>query len=165
MDTKQIEKNIASIASRGAKLDGDIQRTGLAIIEHVEQHGDVTLANRLYCAMPKGSRSNALLAWFLEFGKFSVTEDRKVAKEAPLTFDRSKQTDVAGAQAKPWHEFKKAANPADEFNLAAELEKFQHKIQAAVEKGKVPATDPMVQQIMHWNSNSPAVKAAQAAVN
>lgn len=66
-DAKAVRASIASIKTRGAKLDADIHATGVQCILHFEAHGDATLATNLYHAMPKSGRREALKVWFTTF--------------------------------------------------------------------------------------------------
>src|SRR5574337_342395 len=96
MNAAGIEK---AIKGRGAKLDADIQTAGLSIINHVAEHGDTTLADRLFDAMPKGSRRVMLAEWFVAFGMIR-TLDKKVAEDkaaldasrGPSNFQRAPKT-------------------------------------------------------------------------
>ena len=92
---------IESIRTRGKKLDNDIWIAAVSVTAHADAHGDVTLANTLVDAMPKGSRVNALLAYLECFGKFTYDDEKK-----ELCFDKSKTTDLEGAQVASWVEFK-----------------------------------------------------------
>lgn len=102
--TDAITKAINSIETRGKKLDQDIQIAACSIIGHIDEHGDVTLANTLINAMPKGSRVNALLDFINTFGKVSYDEAEKA-----FTFNRDKKTDLVGAVGIMWTEFKPEA--------------------------------------------------------
>ncbi len=92
---------IESIRTRGKKLDADIWLAAVSVTAHAEAHGDVTLANTLVDAMPKGSRVNALLSHLECFGKFTYNDKKK-----ELAFDKSKTTDIEGAMGKSWVDFK-----------------------------------------------------------
>lgn len=72
MSAAEINKAIASIHTRGKKLDADIQTAGLSILNHANEHGDSTLADKLVLALPKGSRKLALTEWLLEIGRAHV---------------------------------------------------------------------------------------------
>jgi len=76
---------IKSIQTRGNKLDSDIHIAGCSCLYHIEQHGDVTLLNRLVEAMPKGSRVNALREWAECYGKVKYNNESKC-------FDYSKKS-------------------------------------------------------------------------
>lgn len=115
-ETKAINQAIDSIARRGKKLDEDIQHVGLSVIQHADTHGDITLINRLYLAMPRGSRRSALTHWLLAFAKVSANtgEDKK---EKPFIFNRMKETDMVGAVEMPWYNCKPDAAPDEVFDL------------------------------------------------
>lgn len=146
-DYKRISGIIKTIATRGASLDKLIQTTGLDILKHIEQHGDVSLACKLYKAMPKGSRRNALAGWFIAFGKLKAQDDKSKSQEFPLVFDRSKVTNIEGATDKPWFEFKKEKDIADEFSLDHAIAVFRAKVQRAIDKGQLEENDERVAQI------------------
>ncbi|APL99463.1 hypothetical protein FDH29_gp05 [Aquamicrobium phage P14] len=121
MDKVQIEKAILSIRTRGAKLDNDIQVTGLSILRHVDAHGDITLANRLYLAMPKGSRRNSLALWMVAYGKLKINQDKATSKDMPMVFDKSSTTDMVEAAKVKWFEVKPERELDQEFDVKAAL--------------------------------------------
>lgn len=112
MNATEINKAIASIAARGKKLDADIQTAGLSILNHVQEHGDSTLADKLVLALPKGSRKLALTEWLLAFGKLRILsktnpdDAARIAGGAIFAYDKTKSTDLESASAKPWFDFK-----------------------------------------------------------
>src|SRR5574337_881226 len=123
MNAAGIEKAIKSIQGRGAKLDSDIQTAGLSIINHVAEHGDTTLADRLFDAMPKGGRRVMLAEWFVAFGMIR-TLDKKVAEDKAaldagrhFKIDRTRSTNLDGAVAKPWFEMKPEQAAAEAFDV------------------------------------------------
>lgn len=147
LNRAEIDKAIASIQSRGAKLDKDVHVTGVSILAHIEQHREVSLMVKLFNALPKGSRRNALVAWAIQYGQVAVNMDKATAKDFPLVFDKSKATRLTEANANPWFNFKKEKAPADEFSFDDELAKFTAKIDAWVKAGKISANDPRVAAI------------------
>ena len=100
-ETSDIVSAIEDIRATGKKLDSMIQVAACSVIQHVEKHGDITLVNTLIDAMPNGSRVNALRDFIATFGKVSYDDAAKA-----FTFDKAKKTDLAGAQAIMWTEFK-----------------------------------------------------------
>lgn len=89
-DIKAINKSIASIKATGTKLDELIQSTALDVLEHFQQHRDTGLVNRLYLALPRGSRGTALAQWLLKFVAVKVNTSADTKKEQPFVFDASK---------------------------------------------------------------------------
>lgn len=140
MTTAQIETSIKSIATRGAKLDADIQKTGLAIMEHYAKSKDDTLANRLYHAMPKGSRRNALVEWFVTFGGMQVNKTAETKADRPLVGDKTKAVDIAGAAGKPWYTCKMEKAPDVEFDLARQLHIVLARAKRMQQEGKIVKT-------------------------
>lgn len=139
--TAAIDKAIKSIAGRGAKLDGDIQLAGLSVLAHIEAHGDTTLADRLYAAMPKGARRLALAEWMLAFGKVEALQANNPEHKERLAagqffgFAKTKKTDMAGAEAMMWHEFKKEKALSETLDVQAAVQSLLKRIQTAQAKG------------------------------
>lgn len=96
-----IDKAIASIATRGKKLDNDIQIAALSAMQHHSECGDVTLINRLVSAMPLGSRVNALREYIETFGAVAFDPDSKVFIHA-----KGKKARITDAMAVTWTAFK-----------------------------------------------------------
>lgn len=130
-----INKAIDSIQRRGKKLDDDIQLAGLSCLNHIEQHGDDTLLNRLWGAMPRGSRRNALIEWALKYGKVKLNEDKGTAKERPVVYNREGGTDLDGAIEQPWYECKPEKPALEEFDFEAAYNALIRKAMKASEKG------------------------------
>lgn len=158
LDKAGIEKGIKSIAARGLTLDKDIQLVGESVLAHIAQHKEVSLFKKLYDSLPKGSRSNALVAWAIGFGQVGVNLDKKTNKEMPFIYVADKVTDLEGAGNKPWFDFKKPKAPADEFNFEAEVAQFQAKIQAWIKAEKVSPTDHLAIAVL---SAKPAERSAE----
>ena len=126
---------IASIGRRGKKLDADIQNCGIATLAHIEAHGDTTLFESLYDNMPKGSRRNALVAWGIEFGKVRLLTDAEKAalkaKDKPVPtfkYDGKATTNIEGATATSWTEFKPEPSPAEAMDVMAAIEALIKKV-------------------------------------
>ena len=129
MNANQIKTAIASIAASGKKLDADIQSAGMSILNHADEHGDSTLADKLIEAMPKGSRKLALVEWMLAYGKLrllkkaDIEDAVRIAAGAVFAFDKSKRTDLEAAAAKQWYTFKPEAPVATAFDAQAAVVK------------------------------------------
>ncbi len=148
MDKAGIEAAIKSITNRGESLDKDIQYTGLSVLAHIAEHKEVSLFVKLYNALPKGSRTNALVAWALAFGQVAVNLDKASKKDRPFLFLADKITDLKGAADKPWFDFKKPKDVSDEFDFSAEVAAFQAKLSNWIKAGKVSPTDHLAVGIL-----------------
>ena len=137
--TAIILKQIDSIKNRGARLDKDIQDSAVDILEHVAEHREVTLVNKLFQAMPNGARRNALAEWFLAFGMIEVNRDKKESKERPFIFDKNGLTRLDAAKVTMWYEFKKEKAVAEEFDLNHKLLTLNNQLQKAINQGTLGA--------------------------
>ena len=158
LDAKGIDAAITSIVKRGASLDNLIQQAAASVVQHIEDCGDITLANRLQVSMPKGSRSNAMTAYLLACAKLKVrvlpanaTKAMKEAfKDMPFEFNRDGKTDMEAALAKPWYEFKKPKSIEQEFGvkeLSASILRLVLQVDKAIVSSGLSANDPMVVQL------------------
>ena len=136
-----IQKAIDSIGKRQTNLLRDIQKAGLSIISHVDQHADTTLADRLFNAMGKGSRRVSLAQWFITYGKMRLL-DKAVPEEAAaikagriFQFDKARTTDLMSAAAMPWQNMQKEQAVKDVFDVHAAYLSLMKRIQAAQKSG------------------------------
>lgn len=130
-----IRSAIATITKSGQRLDDLIQSTAVGVLNHIDLHGNVTLLNELYAGMPKGSRKLALAEWCLKFGRVIANVDPKTKKAMPFSYDHKRSTDLAGAQLKPWYDFKPEPMVDQAFDFAAMLG-------ALLSKADKAASDP-----------------------
>jgi hypothetical protein len=124
--TATIVQAIEDIRATGKKLDNMIQVAACSVINHIEQHGDITLLNTLVEAMPKGSRVNALRDFLGTFAKVTYDEATK-----SFAYDKAKKTDLEGAQNIMWTEFA-PEKPYVAFDLQALLASVLKKADAAL---------------------------------
>lgn len=158
LDAAGIDTAIKSIVSRGASLDKLIQQAAVSVVKHIDDCGDITLANRLQVSMPKGSRSNALAAFLLATGKLKVRvlpenaskAVREQFKDMPFEFNREGKTDMPKALGTPWYEFKKPKSIEAEFGkkeLSASILRLVLQVDKAIVASGLSANDPMVVQL------------------
>ena len=141
LDNKHgIEAAISDIKHRGKAIDKDIQAIGIAVLMHVEKHGEVSLCCKLVTdlveALSKGQRKDSLVTWFVTFGKVSLNRDKASAKARPLVFDKTKVTDIEGATKTPWYAAKKAADPFAVFDVKAEVNRLLSRMAKASKDGR-----------------------------
>jgi hypothetical protein len=135
MEVKVLNRKIDALAKANLKVEGEIQALGLACLNHVEVHGDVTPLNRLYNALRK-TQFQAFAEWALSFGKVSKNQDKKTKEQLPLAFDKSKKTDMVAAIEKPWFEF-----ADDKAKATAKAFDFQQAMMALIKKGAAAGYD------------------------
>ena len=130
LDKTKLDALIKSIATRGAKLDSDIQAAGVSAIAHHAEHGDVTFINRLYLAMPRGARKSAMTSWLLAHaGVVANTDSNK--KELPFVHTKDKTSNPEAASKDNWFEHKPDADPDQVFDLQAALAAVLKKAKSA----------------------------------
>ena len=110
--TAAICKAIDSIATRGKRLDRDIQVAALSAMQHHVEHGDTTLINRLVESMPKGSRVNALRTYIETFGAVIYDqENKRFAHSKSKTFRLDDAMQVLWTEFKPETEYQSITDP------------------------------------------------------
>ena len=132
----EINKAIESIARSGAKLDILIQDTGVSVLEHFAEHKDTGVVNRLYIALPKGARKQAMASWLLAYGALSPNTNKESKAEQPFIFDREKRTDALAAAQDKWYDHKPDKAPDQVFDL----QKAIRQVLAKAAKGTTTAT-------------------------
>lgn len=122
-DIKDINAAIASINTSGKALDNLIQTTAVDVLEHFQKHEDTGLVNRLFLAMPKGSRSLALADWLLKFLAVKPNVVKDTRAEKPFLFDANKREamnaehNLDTATATLWYDLKKEKRVDEVFDL------------------------------------------------
>lgn len=163
MNKADIEAAIVSINKRGAKLDQDIHLTALSCAAHHLAHRDYTLLNRLWLAMPKGSRRTALTEWYIQFAGVEVNMDKANSAEKPFIVDAAKKpVDLAGGAAKPWFECKKEKAPDEEFNFEGLLAQLLKRAEAAGAAGKVVKGTELLKAVQEATYGADVVATADA---
>lgn len=157
MDVNGINAAIKSIQGRGAKLDSDIQLTGLSILAHIAQHKEVSLFKKLFDALPQGSRRLALVKWAVDLGQVKVNQDKKTSKEQPFLYNKDKETSLDKAEQYPWFTYKPEATPREAFNLESSIKAFQEMLAKQIKAGKVDAHDRRIEILMAVTPELPAV--------
>jgi hypothetical protein len=125
-----INKEIASIRKSVGTLENKIHVAAVSCLAHAGEHGDVTLMRNLVAALGKSQRKNALLDWAQAFGKFVYNETTK-----ELDYCKTNNTDIDGAIASPFWEFK-PEQAYQQFDMAAALAALLKKAEKAAQSDK-----------------------------
>ena len=135
---KDIEFAINVIKVRGEEFDQAVQQVQLSVLHHADKHGDITLFEALFNALPKGSRRNALAEHAVKYSCIAVNldADPKKRKAKPFLHVKGKATDLAGAAAEPWFEM----SPEKPVDMAFD---FQAQLLALLKKADKAANDPL----------------------
>lgn len=122
-------KAIDSIHTRGKKLDQDIHVAACSSLQHLEEHGDIGMVNRLYNALPKGARKAAMTEWLLKFARVIANDDGKTKATKPFSYSKDKTSDLQGGIKTPWYDLKKDQAPDEVFDIRAAVEAVIKKAQ------------------------------------
>lgn len=115
--TAELNKAIASIKARGAKLDQFIQTTAVDVLVHFSKYQDNGVVNRLYLALPNGARKKALESWLLAYGALKPNTNKTTKAEQPFVYDREKKTDPVAAASDMWYNHKPEKAVDEVFDL------------------------------------------------
>lgn len=133
-DVAELNKAIDAWGSRGAKWVAEGQHLALSALSRLAAHGDIGPINRLYKAMPKGTKTAAMGEWILAFGSVIANTDTVTRKDKPFVFDKSKKTDMEAAAAKHWSLFAPEPEPIALFDVQAQAIKVLERL--LVQAGK-----------------------------
>ena len=122
MDTKELNKKIDALGKANLKVEETIQELGLECMKHCDEHGDTVPMNRLVNVLRR-TQFQAFTEWALAFGKFKRNFDKATKDSQPLSYDKTRNTDIEGATEKGWFMFAdaKAEAIAKAFDLQAAM--------------------------------------------
>ena len=140
----ELDKFIVGLAARGKRLDADIHVAACSAAHHFSIHGDTGFINRLYNAMPKGSRHVALTEWFIQFAGVSANEDKGTSRANPFRKDAQKRVNLDEGVKKPWFMLKPSKTPDQVVDVLALTLKIIAKAQG---EGKQVVNGAMLQEL------------------
>lgn len=132
MDTKELDsmpglcKAIDAWGKRGKQWVKDGQTLAMKCLALHETSGDTGPINRLYLAMPKGTKSGAMAEWLLTYGGVKANEGGD-KKSKPFLHDKSKATNLIGGAQTPWYTFQPEKEPDQVFDVIAAVKKILEK--------------------------------------
>lgn len=113
----ELTKAIDAWGKKGTKWVQEGHMLAMSALQHHCKHGDITLVNRLFLSMPKGSKSAAMAEWFLTFGAMVANEDKEGKKTSPFKHDKEKTPNLAEAAKNPWYDFQPEKKPDELFDV------------------------------------------------
>ncbi len=119
-DTAELGKRIDAWGKAGSKFINDSVPLAISALQRLADHGDIGYVNRLYVAMPKGTKTSAMASWLLTHGALQAnTGEDKATK--PFLYDKAKETNVDAATQDPWYNHKPEPAADDVFDLQKAL--------------------------------------------
>lgn len=122
-DVGDLNKAIDAWGKAGQKWTKQGHHLAMSALTLLATSGDVGPVNRLYLAMPKGTKSSAMAEWLLTFGKLVPTEGDN-AKTKPFSYAKDKANDLEAAAKKPWYDFKPEPSVLEVFDVTAAVHAF-----------------------------------------
>lgn len=148
---KAFDKKISIIKRIGETSDKMIHSAGMYALEQVNTHGNTNPMNRLVSALGKSMRKEALILWFVDYGKVQRNNEDKTLsysknKVLKFSFDTNRPspngTEVSGADAlvfaeeMPFYDYSKEKVPASVYDVNKGILSLIRNAQAAVKNGK-----------------------------
>lgn len=124
ISSDDLVKLIASVKTSGAKFDALVQKAAVQCVAQSIVHSNVTPANDLFNALPKGARRDSLVAWFERHGNFAWMK-----AERKLVFYKAHEKDAWNADfsidvsSNMWTTGTKAPEPKSAYDLEDEFGK------------------------------------------
>lgn len=141
-----LNKAIDTWGKQGQKWAKMGHTLGMACLHILAAHGDIGPANRLYMAMPKGTKSSAMAEWLLTFGKLAPNDgDDKKAK--PFVYAKDKTMNLTDAEKKPWYEFKPEPTVLECFDVQAAIRAFIKATEAKAAKAQTSTGLALLEQV------------------
>lgn len=110
-----IEKAVTSAINAGKKYELALHTAAVSCLNHVAEHNDPALLNKLFANLSGVTRKAAFIEWANKFGNVEYVPESK-----SFAYTKGKEQDIAGAMDAPFWEFK----PEPEwqpFDLKAQL--------------------------------------------
>ena len=131
---EEINKGISVFSKSVAHVDETVHSLACSALTHASEHGDNTLCTKLVQAMPKSSRGESLIKWFVKYGQLQW-----VTAEGESKFKKREKGsyNLEAAYADPF--YSKPEVVAKPFDLA-KLLKIIEQASKSAEKGKEKGT-------------------------
>jgi hypothetical protein len=134
--TKQLLSAIGTFGTKGTKVKEQAHALGMEVLEHINTHGDVTVADAWLTAIKQsGMKVQAAKAWLALFGKVKSGS----VGEFQIAYAKHKETNLEGADSQPFYDIdseKKAKQVINEFDADKALAALLKRIQSARADGK-----------------------------
>lgn len=121
-DKVTLEKAITAWGTRGTKWAQEGHMLAMSALTMTSKHNDVGPVNRLYKAMPKGTKSSAMASWLLAYGALLANEDSKTKADMPFKYTKDKDYNLAAAAQDAWFNHKPEPAADEVFDLAKAVE-------------------------------------------
>lgn len=122
-------KEVENWGKRGTKWAKDGHILAVSALAISAAHGDIGPVNRLYLAMPNGTKREAMTSWLLAYGALMANTDSATKKDKPFIYTKDKEFKVDAGAADPWYNHKPDKAPDEVFDVQKALEAVIKKAQ------------------------------------
>lgn len=124
LNSDDLVKLIASVKTSGSRFDALVQKAAVQCVAQSIVHSNVTPANDLFNALPKGSRRDSLVAWFERHGNLAwMKAERKLAFYKAVEADAWTPEYAVEVQGNMWTTGTKAPEIKSAYDLEDEFGK------------------------------------------
>jgi hypothetical protein len=117
----ELNKSIDAWGKRGKKWLTDGHHLAMSALSILAEHGDTMPLNRLFLAMPKGSKTGAMAEWILAYANVIPNEDSANAKVKPFLHTKDKKCDLVEGAKNPWYTFQPEPTVLESFGAQAAM--------------------------------------------
>jgi hypothetical protein len=103
-------------------------------------HNNPAILNRFVLALPRGTRSNAVMIWALKYGNVALNDakDASERKARPLVYMKGKKADIEAAVATPFWEAKGVKEGGTEWLYSSYIDNVMKTLKRHAEDEKSP---------------------------
>lgn len=127
LSTSELTTKINAIKKSASELQSEIQLAAVNAVGYSIEHGDITIGQKLFDALPNGVRRASLVAFFEKHGNFAYLKEEK--RFAHYKNDERAFDEVA-LLATPWASAKKEVI-VSEYDLDDMFNKFMKRMETA----------------------------------
>lgn len=142
LTAKQTATAINALGKKYANFDQQVQELGLAAMFHTAANSEASLLDKLFKALPNGSRKLAFVEWVLANAPVRTLSAQNKSDKAMLQagctfrFDAEKVLDLESATATLWTAFKPEASVSTAYDVQSAVKGMFKRAQDAVQQGK-----------------------------
>lgn len=147
-ETKTIAAAINNLAKRWQGIDTTTQTVALDVLLHAHVNREVSLVNKLYLALGKGARHEAMAQWLMLYAPVKANAVAATKEERPFLFEKDKALDgdelvtlMGNASRNPWYMSAPSKAPDEVFDFAKALKALLAKADREVKAGR-SVSDP-----------------------
>jgi hypothetical protein len=158
----ELNKAIDAWGKRGTTWTKEGHKLALSALLHLSKHGDIGPINRLYVAMPKGSKSSSMAQWIMSYAAVVLNDDA-ADKAKPFVYSKDKKCNLEAATKTPWYEFRPEPTPLQMFDLLPAIQGLLARAKKAADDGAEILHPELITQLQELVEVESEVEMASAS--